>query len=320
MEETKNQLILVEGLTGLGKSTLAHFVARQFQNNGIEASWIHEGEEPHPVSLDVDTDIVTFMSKSLEKWDAFVAQILETSATTVVEASFFNNLIETLFAYCLDRAAIIDFGMKLQQVIKPVRPALVYLIHPNISAALEENFRNRGAGFREFVIEYIAETPIAKEKSWNDYTGMLMFWHEFVAITDALFEGYKIDKLAIDISAREWEKYNQQVTEFLTLSLVADPKISSDAVKKYIGSYQFSEGGKNYTIRYEEGSLVTNIFMNVDTKLIPENNVTFKAEKWHFELHFEFNHDTGEATSFTIGGRDVDYLKAVGLRAKKVIE
>ena len=204
MKEAKNQLILVEGLTGLGKSTLAHFIARQFQYNGIEARWIHEGENPHPVSLDVESDITAFMVKSLEKWNALVAQTLKSRTITVIEASFFNNLIETLFAYGLDRATILDFGMKLQQVIKPAKPALVYLVHPNLSNSLEENFRNRGAGFRDFVIEYIANTPIAEEKSWNDYAGMLMFWREFVAITNSLFREYEIDKLAIDVSAGEW--------------------------------------------------------------------------------------------------------------------
>ena len=153
LKEAKNQLILVEGLTGLGKSTLAHFVTRQFQYNGIEACWIHEGEDPHPVSLDVESDITAFMIESLEKWDALVVQTLESSTITVIEASFFNNLIEKLLAHCLDRATILNFGMKLQQVIKPVKPALVYLVHPYLSTALEENFRNRGAGFRDFVIE-----------------------------------------------------------------------------------------------------------------------------------------------------------------------
>jgi len=320
LKQAKNQLILVEGLTGLGKSTLAHFITRQFQYNGVAASWIHEAEDPHPVSVDVESDITSFMIKALERWDTLVIQTLESSMITVIEACFFNNLIEMLFAHCLDRATILDFGMKLQQVIKPAKPALVYLTHPNLSMALEENFRSRGAEFRDFVIKYIADTPIAKKMGWNDYAGMLIFWREFVTITDLLFREYEIDKLAIDVSSGEWERYNYQVTEFLALTLKDDPKISFDAAEKYVGKYQFSESGKIYTIQYKNRALVTDIFKTVNTKLIPENEVTFLAEKWHFELHFEFNHDTGEATSFTIGGRDVDYLKAVGLKAKKVME
>ena len=319
MEGKKNQLILVEGLTGLGKSTLAHFIASQFQYNGIKAAWIHEGEDPHPVSLDLDGDIETFMDKSIEKWKAFVIQIMKSETTTIIEASFFNNLIETLFSHCLNRTAIIDFGMKLQQVIIPARPALIYLTHPKISVALQENFRNRGTEFQDFVIEYITNTSIAKVKNWDDYAGMVAFWGEFSAITDILFKEYEIDKLAVDVSKGDWEKVHQQVTAFLTLNLVDDPKISFEAAQKYLGCYQFNSGGKCYTIRYEAGYLLTDIFMNVYTKLIPENEGVFLAEKWHFTLHFEFDQFTGDAISFSIGGRDVDYLKAVGLRAEKVM-
>jgi hypothetical protein len=318
MQKTKNQLIIVEGLTGLGKSTLAHFIARQFQYNGIEASWIHEGEDPHPVSIDIDPDIRTFMAEALEKWNALVAQILGSGAVTVIEASFFNNLIETLFAHCLDRAAILDFGMKLQQVIKPVRPALIYLSHPHIPTALEGNFRNRGPGFQDFVIQYVADTPIAREKNWNDYAGMVTFWREFAAITDSLFHEYEIDKLILDVSTGNWGQYNQQVLDFLALPWVADPEIDPETAEILVGEYQSKDSGRKHSIQYENGVLVSNVFMNVKTKLIPKDELVFIAEKWHFELCFDLDH-TGEAVSFTIGGRDVDYLKAVGLKAIKVI-
>ena len=317
MTEVKNQLIIVEGLTGLGKSTLAHFIERQCQYNGIEACWIHEGEYPHPVSIDVQTDIETFMTESLQKWDTLVAQIRDSGVVTIIEASFFNNLIETLFTHCLDHAAILNYGMKFQQAVKPARPALIYLTHPDIPIALEENFRNRGPRFQDFVIEYIADTHIAKKMNWCDYAGMVTFWREFAAITDSLFHAYEIDKLILDVSAGNWNQYDRQVTDFLSLSLVADPQISPEAAEKFIGTYQFKEGGNNYTIGYKNGALVTDIFMNVKVKLIPENDLTFIAEKWHFTLRFDFD-DTGDALSFTIGGRDVDYLKAVGLSAMKV--
>ena len=318
METLKNQLIIVEGLTGLGKSTLAHFLARQFEYNGIDACWIHEGEDPHPVDVDVGDDIETFMDQSLQKWGGFVDQIRESGRITIIEASFFNNLIETLFAHCLDQATIIDFSLKMQEVIQPARPALVYLRHPDISLALKENFRNRGEGFRDFVIDLVARMPIAKEKGWNDYAGMEQFWREFVAIIDTLFEIYEMDKLAIDISRGDWDTTHQQVTAFLGLSLVADPLFQFDEAEKYLGAYQFTEGGKVSTIRYQDGFLQTNAFLNVYTKLIPREEGAFLAEKWHFSLHFESDPDTGDATAFTIGGRDVNYLKAVGMSARKV--
>ena len=42
-----SKLIIVEGLTGSGKSIMAHFNARQLQYNGIPVNWVHEEAEPH---------------------------------------------------------------------------------------------------------------------------------------------------------------------------------------------------------------------------------------------------------------------------------
>ena len=49
-----SKLILVEGLTGSGKSIMAHMIARQLRHNGISATWIHEGELPHPLGIEDD--------------------------------------------------------------------------------------------------------------------------------------------------------------------------------------------------------------------------------------------------------------------------
>jgi hypothetical protein len=316
--KTRNQLVIVEGLTGLGKSTLAHFIARLFQYNGIEACWIHEGEVPHPVGTEIEQDIKAYMDRSLEKWKKLATQILEVGVVTVIEASFFNNLIETLFTHCLDNVAILDYGMKLQDAIMPARPCLIYLTHPDTSTALAKNFHNRGPRFQDFVIEYVSNEPISKERRWNDYDGVLEFWSEFVSITDALYRVLEIDKLSIDVSAGEWERYNQQVSDFLTLPLFIDPKINPDKAEKFVGDYQFREDGEIYKIEYKNGVLATNIFMNVETKLIPENERAFLTDKWHFKLIFDID-GNGEVTSFIIGGQDIDYLKAVGLSATKRI-
>ena len=66
-EYVGSKLIIVEGLTGSGKSIMAHFIARQLEYNGIPASWVHEGEEPHPILMDVESSIESFMAEMRKK-------------------------------------------------------------------------------------------------------------------------------------------------------------------------------------------------------------------------------------------------------------
>jgi hypothetical protein len=73
-------------------------------------------------------------------------------------------------------------------------------------------------------------------------------------------------------------------------------------------------------VRYENAVLWTDVFLNVFTRLVSIDEISFEAEKWHFTLHFELDQRTGQAVAFTIGGRDIDYLKVVGMKAWKVKE
>jgi thymidylate kinase len=141
------KLIIVEGLTGCGKSIMAHFIARQLQYYGARAYWVHEAESPHPISIDVGAGIEPYMEEMQVRWAAFVDKTESSGEVVVVEACFFNNLIETLLAHDVDRRRIVSYGYDLQKIIAPLKPALVYLTQRDVVQALDRNFLNRGEGF-----------------------------------------------------------------------------------------------------------------------------------------------------------------------------
>jgi hypothetical protein len=134
-----------------------------------------------------------------------------------------------------------------------------------------------------------------------------------------LFHAYDIDKASLDISAGAYDGIYQQVTDFLSLSMVPDPLISRQDAVPFVGVYEIEGPDKTCTVQYENGVLVTDFFANVKKRLIPQDKCTFIVESWHFELCFEDNPSTG-ITTFTVGGRDIDYLKAVGMTARKMKE
>ena len=156
-----NKLIIVEGLTGLGKSTLAHFIARQLRYNDIEATWVHEGELGHPLSVDVDSNNTElFMQTALANGKDLVSHIESSGETIILEASFFNNLLETLFLQNVPTPKITHYSDVIQDTIQPLQPALVYLTHSDTNKALADNFKSRGVGFRDFVIQFATIHPV----------------------------------------------------------------------------------------------------------------------------------------------------------------
>lgn len=311
-----SKLIIVEGLTGSGKSIMAHFIARQLQNNGIPASWVHEGEEPHPILIEIESGIEGYMAEMRERWTTYIDQVELSDEVRVVEACFFNNFIESLVAHDVDRPKIVEYGDELQTLIEPLNPTLVYLVQEDIDGALEQNFEGRGKGFRNDVIQYATGTPLAKRRGWEGYAGMVMFWREFVSMTDELFERYHIRKLKIDNSAGNWDSYNRQVMEYLSVPLIPEEQVPESEAMELIGVYKDRRSGEEFAVCYEDGKLSINLFLNVQTRLVRRAERVFLAEGWHFEVSFESDGFNG-ATAMRIGGKDVDYLRLVGTVADK---
>lgn len=314
-----SKLIIVEGLTGSGKSIMAHFIARQLGYNHIPVFWVHEGEDPHPIMVDVETSIEDYMAVMLGRWSAYVERIGSSNEVCVVEACFFNNLIETLLIQNLPRAKIIQYADRLVEIIVPLNPTLVYLVQADLEKALERNFKNRGAGFQEFVIKLTTDTPLARERGWVGYDGMVKFWDEFVSLTDELFHRSGMRKLMIDNSAGNWEQSNQQVLTCLSIPRVAEQGLSLEDAQRFQGTYKDRLSGKEFVVCHQDGDLTINLFLDVQTHLVGRSGDTFQAEGWHFLISFEGD-DVGRAQLMRIAGRDVDYLKLVGTIAERVSE
>ncbi len=315
-ESVGSKLIIVEGLTGSGKSTMAHFLARQLNYNGIAASWLHEGEISHPILVDMDSGIESYMAKIRVNWVAFVDQVESTARVCVVEACFFNNLLEMLLAHNVERSQILQFAAELQAFSEPLNPTLVYLVQEDVEQALVRNFERRGPGFSNFVIELAISTPLAKDRGWEGYAGMLLYWQEFVALTDELFERFPNRKLKIDNPAGDWETYNLQVLDYLSIPRIPEGTISPTEASRLVGLYRDRRSGQDFAVRFEAGELCINIFLKVWTRLIRRAPNKFLAEGWPFEISFEADDCNGTCV-IKIGGRDVDYLALVGTVAEK---
>ena len=314
-----NKLIIVEGMTGLGKSTLAHFIARQLHYHDIEAAWIHEGELQHPLSLELDSgDIDRFMQTARTKWLRFVSRIARSKETIVLEAGFFNNLLETLFLQNVPSPKIYHYSDVLQDIIQPIQPALVYLTHSDIRKALAESFTRRGAGFKDFVIKFATTTPYAQHRSLAGYDGMIDFWVDFVTLTDQLYDRFRFKKIALHKSSGNRETLNQQVLDFLAIPFVIEKQVTEAVVKEYVGTYKDQTNERRFDVRYRNHKLIANLFLDDWTCLIPKTEDKFIAEGWHFVVHFDKD-SSGEIASIRIEGEDVDYLSLVGTVAKKVI-
>ena len=311
-----HRLILVEGLTGSGKSTMAHFIARQLQANHIPARWIHEGEMVHPYLIDVDTTIEHYMVDTRARLTAFAAQTAQSPEVVVVEAGLFNNLIERVFMYNVERSRVGAYGLELLAIIEGLNPALVYLDPGEVEAALVRNFQNRGEGFRDFVIDFCVNTLYAKTHQLTGYDGMVAFWQAFVSITDEMFEQWTYTKTSVPVAARDWDRHNQQVLDSLAIPYRPDPVLPSERAGQLIGTYTDAGQDRTFTVTVQADQLMIDI-TGVPTALIPAGDDVFAIAGWHFIARFVAD-DAGKIVQVIIEGADIDYMALVGTCAERV--
>ena len=61
------KLILVDGITGSGKSTTAQFIARQLEKNGIKARWYNELEIGNPLHVKNENNICEELLNEIQR-------------------------------------------------------------------------------------------------------------------------------------------------------------------------------------------------------------------------------------------------------------
>jgi hypothetical protein len=221
-----------------------------------------------------------------------------------------------LFAHNVQTDTILEFADEIQRAIETLNPALVYLTQRRVPRALERNFRRRGERFRDFVIRYVIGTPYARLLGLTGYDGMVIFWQEFVELTDNLYERWSFAKTCIENSACDWERYNRQVLEFLGLPRFVEPDVTADVAEKLVGEYRDAQTGRVIVVEYDNTDLLINFIHTTRTRLIPQDNGLFLTEGWYFEIEFDYN-DRGDVMRLAFRGRDVDYLALVGVVAEK---
>jgi hypothetical protein len=138
------QLIMVEGLPGLGKTTTASWLAARLRAEHLPVRLYLESQPEHPINVggnlhpagDVTGETyfqqyrpASFIQESLQRWQAFVDDAMQTDAISVLDSYPFQNSIRIL----LQMDAALDdmraYAAQVEALVMPLRPALIYLSH-----------------------------------------------------------------------------------------------------------------------------------------------------------------------------------------------
>ena len=285
------KLILVDGITGSGKSTTAHYIARQLKRNGIKVKWYYEEEKGHPFHLPKvkkkkkESDIEFCrreMTEFVKAWKILVKKIKNDDTVYIIESFFFqDNLLEPLMND-FDKQEIKTYSYDISNTMKTLNPTLIHFYQKDVGKSMRRNWNRRGEQWKNWLIGREANTPFCKNRKIKGNKAPIALWNELTNISKELYDELDFKKIQIENSKQDWKKYRKDILDFLQVEQKEEILFHED-FEKYCDEYL----GKGYLLKIhkkDERLCIDAFWPNL--KLLPVSKNEFEIEGFPISMKF----------------------------------
>jgi len=220
-------LVVIEGIMGSGKSTTMRFVAKALEEAGRPAFGVHERADPHPVRATDElqhwfepwreSTAEQLASRAILRWRSFAEEVRLGASVPVLDGQLFHGDLTNLFLMEASFDELTFYCERLAQLIRPLRPLVVYLRQEDVERAVRTISAERGEAWVQYQVDWKLKGPYAVRRNLVGLEGLIALYQDYRCMTDALFDRLTLEKMVIENSARDWGKYKQQICDRLNL-------------------------------------------------------------------------------------------------------
>ncbi|OGB21052.1 MAG: hypothetical protein A3I66_18920 [Burkholderiales bacterium RIFCSPLOWO2_02_FULL_57_36] len=209
---------LLEGLPGVGKSTMAAYLCELARQSGYAAKWYLEESHDHPVHsaslkgkrLDAD-----FIEECLQSWSRFTEQCEKDETVHILEGSAFQSTVRFMMEE--KRPAIAHYYQRFEEAVAPLNPRMVYLRPRDAVRHSQYVSMLRGNDWTAKVSGYLENTRHAKHEGLTGTNGMHKFWADYAALCDTLVARTKVPTKNVEFVPGDWRRHMAEANEFFEL-------------------------------------------------------------------------------------------------------
>jgi hypothetical protein len=287
-------LILIDGLTGSGKSTTAQRLWLHLVRHGHDAQWFYEHDTAHPIwrwserfqMAEAGVLDPSFLDDTVvARWRKLAAERAGTRAVAILESTFFQTTVGFLLVMNVAARTIVEHVLAVDHIIAGLKPVLIYFRQRDVAQSLRATCDDRRADhFETDLIKLIGGTPYGKANGLSDFAGLVGFYDHWCEIVELLFTRVGMSKLAIDRSDGDWRSRERQLTDFLSLPEIQEVAARIDQPSRFLGRYRDANSSDEIVVAGNEQGLYFDDARR--TRLIPKQGSTFHVEALCIELSF----------------------------------
>ena len=224
------RMIFVDGLPGSGKSATAEYVARELERRGIPCRLLRERQTGHPLNVGGDLHpsgnttgarmfatytIGSFVEESLARWNAFVAEAMDSERINVLDSYPFQNSVRVLLQMDADPVTLDAYQSRVEEQAAGLAPVLIYLDPGDAERAVREIATQRGPAWTDYAIAVATECPYASTRGLQGLDGAIAILRSYKQLLDESVARCPFPKLVLSGCHRRWQDCHARIRGFL---------------------------------------------------------------------------------------------------------
>ncbi|MBJ9993281.1 hypothetical protein [Paenibacillus sp. S28] len=155
----------------------------------------------------------------IERWTEFVSHTQLTERIVILECCFLQNpLTMMLGRFNQSQQVITDFIKRLETIIQPLHPKIIYFYQDDIKSTINRVTQERSDDWLRHITWYFTEQGFGKAKGYHGVDGLCEVLKVRKEYELDIMDHLKIDKLTINNTEFDWEPVLQEVRGFLEVA------------------------------------------------------------------------------------------------------